>query len=153
MIPMLRSLAAAALVTAALTGPAHAGSVHTDVPGKVDPKAFYVIYLHGARPETHPVSEPHPQRGPFEYEKIVNGLAARGVEVISEVRTESTNPRRYVRTRVVPQVQKLIAGGVRSATSPSPASPRAETWRCCWPRAPRCRRSTSCRWPAAESST
>lgn len=112
MISKLRSLAAAAFFASTLAAPAGAGTVHPDVPATVDPKARYVIYLHGAWPETRGLAEPHPQRGPFEFEKIVDGLAARGLEVIAEVRLEKTNPRRYVRQRLVPQIVSLMEKGV-----------------------------------------
>lgn len=92
--------------------PASAGAIHTDVPASIDPDATYLIYLHGARPESFPLTEPHPQRGPFEYQKILEALAASDLEVISELRTEKTNPRRFARTRVLPQVNALIEAGV-----------------------------------------
>lgn len=108
----LFSLATATLMMIALSLPASAGRIHTDVPAQVDPAARYLIYIHGARPETFPLSEPHPTRGLFEYQNILNALAASGFEVISELRMERTNPRRFARTRVLEQVKSLIAAGV-----------------------------------------
>lgn len=104
--------AAAAVTLAALSGTAHAGAIHKDVPAQVDPNKHYLIYLHGAWPESHALSEPHPKRGKFEYEKILKELAARDFEVISELRQIKTNPRKYTRERVVPQVRSLIENGV-----------------------------------------
>jgi len=92
--------------------PASAGTIHTVVPAKIDPNATYLIYIHGARPESFPLSEPHPQRGPFEYQKILEAFATSGLEVIAELRTEKTNPRRFARTRVLKQVKALRAAGV-----------------------------------------
>ncbi|MBO6783091.1 MAG: hypothetical protein JJ899_07450 [Alphaproteobacteria bacterium] len=105
------AIAVAGLAFATL-GPARAGEIHTDVPAQIKPDAMYLIYLHGGWPESRPLSEPHPKRGPFEYEKILGGLAIGGFEVISELRREKTNPRRYVRTRVLPQIQALLDAGV-----------------------------------------
>lgn len=108
----LFSLATATLMMIALSLPASAGRIHTDVPTQIDPAARYLIYIHGARPESFPLSEPHPTRGLFEYQNILNALAASGFEVISELRMERTNPRRFARTRVLEQVKSLIAAGV-----------------------------------------
>lgn len=112
MTRFLHSLAATAIFVLSMAAPASAGAVHTDVPETVDPNARYLIYLHGARPESFPLSEPHPTRGIFEYNKIVSAFAAGGLEVISELRIEKTNPRRYARTRTLKQVNALIAKGV-----------------------------------------
>ena len=68
---------AAALMLAALPAPAFAGAIHKDVPEKVDPDKRYLIYLHGAWLESHALSEPHPKRGVYQYEKILAELAAR----------------------------------------------------------------------------
>lgn len=91
--------------------PALAGTVYTDVPDRPDPKALYIVYMHGAWPETHARDEPHPRRGPFRYDDIVKGFAQRGFEVISELRTKPTNPRTFARlTRG--KVETLITLGV-----------------------------------------
>lgn len=112
MIRSLQSLAVAVTLSLLAMNPASAGAIHTDVPDKIDPNATYLIYLHGARPENFLLSEPHPTRGLFEYGKILEALAAGDVEVISELRTEKTNPRRYARTRTLEQVKALLAAGV-----------------------------------------
>jgi hypothetical protein len=107
--PSLAIMAALFLLAAQ---PASAGTIHTVVPAKIDPNATYLIYIHGARPESFPLSKPHPQRGPFEYQKILEAFATSGLEVIAELRTEKTNPRRFARTRVLEQVKALRAAGV-----------------------------------------
>lgn len=112
MIRVLQSLMIAVAVTVALSGAAQAGAVHTDVPETVNPDARYLIYLHGGWPETRSLSDPHPKHGLFEYDKLVGALAASGFEVISEHRRKKTNPRRYARTRVLPQINALIEKGV-----------------------------------------
>jgi hypothetical protein len=112
MIHSLRGLIAAALLVSAFGGPAAAGQVHGDVPAQVDPNRHYLIYMHGVWPETNPLSEPHPRRGPFQYDAIIAALAACDLEVISHLRRDKTNPRKYARERVIPQVKSLIAKGV-----------------------------------------
>ena len=67
-----------------------------------------MIYPHGPRPETHSLSEPHSTRGLFEYDKTLNALAGNGFEVISELRKEKTNPRRYERERVLKEVETMV---------------------------------------------
>jgi hypothetical protein len=63
MTRVLPSLTAALFLIAAAL-PASAGGIHTDVPAKVDPTARYLIYIHGARPESFPLSEPQPHARP-----------------------------------------------------------------------------------------
>jgi len=114
-MPRLKSgllIAATALMVSALSAPAFAGAVHNDVPKKVDPAKRYLIYLHGGWPEIRPITDPHPKHGLFDYEGVLAGLAARDFEVISELRREKTNPRRYARTKVIPQITALIEKGV-----------------------------------------
>ncbi|MEK9706798.1 MAG: hypothetical protein VW618_03155 [Alphaproteobacteria bacterium] len=67
-----------------------------------------MIYPHGPRPETHSLSEPHSTRGLFEYDKTLNALTGAGFEVISELRKEKTNPRRYERERVLKEVETMV---------------------------------------------
>ncbi|MEL0013089.1 MAG: hypothetical protein VW881_06665 [Alphaproteobacteria bacterium] len=67
-----------------------------------------MIYPHGPRPETHSLSEPHSTRGLFEYDKTLNALAGAGFEVISKLRKEKTNPRRYERERVLKEVETMV---------------------------------------------
>ncbi|MEP4377918.1 MAG: hypothetical protein ABJ215_17415 [Alphaproteobacteria bacterium] len=105
-------IAATALLVATFSTPAFAGAIHKDVPEKVDPDKRYLIYLHGAWLESHALSEPHPKRGLYQYEKILAELAARDFEVISELRVGKPNPRKYTRTRVIPQVNALLAKDV-----------------------------------------
>jgi hypothetical protein len=106
------TIIAAAITLAGAPIAASAGAIITDVPEKVDANKRYLIYLHGAWPESHALSKPHPKRGPYEYAKIIAALAERDFEVISELRLEKTNPRRYARTRVIPQIELLIEKGV-----------------------------------------
>ncbi len=111
MLKILKCLAFLSAL-ALLPAPANAGDIHTDVPAKIKPDAHYLIYVHGGWLETRRPDEPHPKRGLYEYDKIVAALAAGGFEIVSELRREKTNPRRYARTRVVPQVKALMEAGV-----------------------------------------
>jgi hypothetical protein len=54
------------------------------------------------------LSEPHSTRGLFEYDKTLSALAGAGFEVISELRKEKTNPRRYERERVLKEVETMV---------------------------------------------
>jgi hypothetical protein len=105
-------MATTALMVAALSAPAFAGDIHNDVPEKVDPAKHYLIYLHGGWPEIRPITDPHPKHGLFDYEGVLAGLAVQDFEVISELRREKTNLRRYARTSVIPQITALIEKGV-----------------------------------------
>ncbi len=114
-MPYLKSgliVAVASVMFAVMPMSAFAGAINTDVPDKVDPTKRYLIYLHGAWPEFHALSDPHPKRGKYEYEQILTALAARDFEVISELRRIKTNPRKYARERVMPQIKSLIDKGV-----------------------------------------
>jgi hypothetical protein len=71
----------------------------------------YVFYLHGAIVEdqgTRPVS---PEFGVYEYEKILDALAAEGFVVISEPRPQGTNGWEYART-IEGQIEELLTAGV-----------------------------------------
>lgn len=105
-------LPVAAVALAMMAAPSLAGQVHVDLPDKIDTEERYLIYLHGGRPESFPLSEPHQSFGLFEYDAITVSLALRDFQVISELRTERTNPRKYVRERVIPQINTLIEKGV-----------------------------------------
>ena len=111
LVAILIAAAIATPLAAISAPPVAAGAIHADVPERPDPAARYIVYLHGAWPETHAKDEPHPKRGPFRYDAIVAGLADRGFEVISELRTKPTNPRTFARlTRE--KIEALIARGV-----------------------------------------
>jgi hypothetical protein len=101
----------AALVLLAVVAPAAgAGGVHALVPDAADPKARWMIYLHGRIVELQGKQAVHPEFGPYAFEAIVNTLAGRGFEVVAQVRRESTSFE--YSTRVAGQVRKLKAAGV-----------------------------------------
>jgi hypothetical protein len=85
--------------------------IHSQVPAEIDQHARHLIYLHGAIIETQGVRPTHPRFGVYEYEEIIEVLAARGFVVISEARPAGTEGKVYAAT-VVDQVRELLAAGV-----------------------------------------
>ena len=101
---MLLALAAA-LATAA-------GPILTDVPAKPDPDARYVFYLHGRILEVQGRNAVSPDFGKYEYDAILQALAAPGFTVVSEVRPDGTGDE-YAE-KVAGQIRALKAAGVPS---------------------------------------
>ena len=93
------------------------GPVLRDVPEKIDPAAKYLFYLHGRIIETEGVRPTSPRHGVYEYEQILQTLAARGFTVMSEARPADTEHVVYAR-KVVAQIERLLKAGVpaRSVT-------------------------------------
>lgn len=108
----LRALAVAGgLLLSAAPAPAQRGAILEDVPAQVRPGARYVIYLHGRVIEEkgrRPVDE---RFGVYEYQQILDTLAASGAEVISAQRPQGTDFRPFG-ARVADQVRRLNAAGV-----------------------------------------
>lgn len=105
---------AGAAVIAVLAAPvAQAGAIHSDVPSSPDPKARWVIYLHGRIVEMQGRKAVHPEFGAFAFDAIVQAFADRGFEVIAELRAETTTFE-YSR-RVVRQVRQLEQAGIPSS--------------------------------------
>jgi acetyl esterase/lipase len=81
------------------------------VPAEPAPDARYLFYLHGLIVEfggRRPYSEEH---GYYEYDQIVEALAADGTTVISEVRAEGTEVPAYAET-ITAQIRQLLDHGV-----------------------------------------
>ena len=110
--PWLRALVAAVgLALSATPAVAQTGSILTDVPAQVRPAARYVIYVHGRIIEEkgpRPVDE---RFGTYEYQQILDSLAASGAEVIAEQRPQGTDFRAFG-SHVADQVRRLLAAGV-----------------------------------------
>ena len=87
-----------------------AGSIYKDVPASIDPKARYLIYLHGRILETQGRHATSPDFGRYEYDAILEALAGKGLVVISELRGRDTG--RAYANRVAAQVRRLRARGV-----------------------------------------
>ncbi|MBI1745851.1 MAG: alpha/beta hydrolase [Acidobacteria bacterium] len=82
------------------------------VPGKVDLRARYVIYLHGRIIEDQGRRPTHPTWGVYEYQKILDALATGGTTVISEQRPPMTDMDQFA-AHVADQVRQLLHAGVR----------------------------------------
>ena len=87
------------------------GVVLKDVPARVDAKASYLFYLHGRIIENKGIRPTDPRYGVYEYEEILNTLAAKGFTVISEARAKDTDVNQYA-TKVVHQINSLVNAGV-----------------------------------------
>jgi hypothetical protein len=86
------------------------GGIHEDVPARADPQARYLLYLHGRILETQGRQAVSPDFGPYRYDAILEAFAARGFEVVSEVRTTDVGAD-YAR-RIAERVRTLLAAGV-----------------------------------------
>lgn len=87
------------------------GVLWQDVPQKVDAKAKYLFYLHGAIIENEGVHAVSPRFGAYEYEQILNTFVDKGFIVISEPRPKGTDIEKYA-AKVVGQVNALLKMGV-----------------------------------------
>lgn len=102
-------MAAVVFLSMAVVGNAQAA--YPDVPEKIDVKAKYLFYLHGAIIETQGIRPTSPKHGVYEYEKIVETLKNKGFIVISEARKGKVHTGRYAQT-IALQVDKLLKAGV-----------------------------------------
>lgn len=89
---------------------ARRGTVHADVPASIEAGARYVLYLHGRILEREGRRAVSPDYGAYALDAILASLAAKGFEVIAEVRTGDVG-REYAR-RVAGQVGRLLEAGV-----------------------------------------
>jgi acetyl esterase/lipase len=90
---------------------AQRGSILGDVPAQPRPGARYLIYLHARIVEE---KGPHPSDerfGTYEYQQILDTLAASGADVIAEQRPNGTDFRAFG-AHVADQVRRLLAAGV-----------------------------------------
>ncbi len=87
------------------------GSVLPELPAHVDPRADYLIYLHGRIIEDQGPRPTSPRFGVYEYRQILDALAARGFTVVSQVRPKDTDSTAYA-AKVAAQVAALLAAGV-----------------------------------------
>jgi acetyl esterase/lipase len=108
----LRAIAVAGgLLLSAAPGMAQRGEILGDVPAQPRPGARYLIYLH-ARIVEEKGRRPEDERfGTYEYQQILDTLAASGAEVISEQRPLGTDFRAFG-SHVADQVRRLLIAGV-----------------------------------------
>lgn len=102
---------AAALLLSAAPALAQSGSILGDVPAEVRPGARYVIYLHGRIVEEKGPRPTDERFGIYEYQQILDTLAASGAEIIAEQRPLGTDFRAFG-AHVADQVRRLLAAGV-----------------------------------------
>lgn len=102
---------AAGLLLSAAPAPAQSGSILDDVPAEVRPGARYVIYLHARIVEEKGPRPTGERFGTYEYQQILDALAASGAEVIAEQRPLGTDFRAFG-AHVADQVRRLVAAGV-----------------------------------------
>jgi dienelactone hydrolase len=84
--------------------------VSPDVPSVIDPRARYVLYLHGRILEEQGRRAVSPDYGAYELDSILASLNARGFSLIAEVRKGEVG-REYAQ-RVAAQVRRLLDAGV-----------------------------------------
>jgi hypothetical protein len=92
------------------TASAQRSGVQSTVPDRIDPDARYVFYLHGRIVETRGRRPTHPEYGVYEYDRILEVLAADGVAVISEERSADADIVTYSR-KVTAQIERLVTAG------------------------------------------
>ncbi len=86
-------------------------AIYSHLPGKIDPARTYLFYLHGQIIEEQGRRPTSPRFGVYEYDQILQTLAARGFVVISEARPKGTRPQEYAQ-KVARQVDSLLTAGV-----------------------------------------
>lgn len=91
--------------------PAGPGRVTRDLPGTIGTDRTYLFYLHGAIVESRGIRPVSPEFGVYEYEEILDALAAGGFVVISEPRPRGTDGEEYA-AKLVGQIEELLAAGV-----------------------------------------
>lgn len=87
------------------------GSVLSGLPERIDPRADYLIFLHGRIVEEHGPHPVDPRFGVYETQAILDSLAARGFTVVGEIRPKGTEIAAFA-DHVVTQVKALLAAGV-----------------------------------------
>ena len=90
---------------------AQRGAILGDVPAQPRPGARYLIYLHGRIIEEKGPRPTDERFGTYEYQQILDSLAASGADVIAEQRPRGTDFRAFG-SHVADQVRRLLAAGV-----------------------------------------
>jgi acetyl esterase/lipase len=104
------SVACGLLLSATPTS-AQTGEILRDVPAQPRPDARYLIYLHGRIIEEKGARPTDERFGTYEYQQILDTLAASGATVIAEQRPQGTDFRAFG-ARVADQVRRLLTSGV-----------------------------------------
>jgi hypothetical protein len=99
------------LLLCAMPAVAQRGAILGDVPAQPRPGARYLIYLHGRIIEEQGPRPTDERFGTYEYQQILDTLAASGAHVIAEQRPKGTDFRAFG-AHVADQVRRLLAAGV-----------------------------------------
>lgn len=99
------------LLLLAVSVPARAGHIHTDIPESPELAKIHLIYLHGRIVENSGPRPTDSRYGLYDYPAILEALSSRGAVVISAQRPPGTDMNRYAGV-VVSQVEDLIDRGV-----------------------------------------
>jgi len=86
-------------------------NIISHVPGSPDPTKHYLFYLHGLIIEEAGIRPKSEEHGYYEYELILQELAAEGFIVVSEAREKGTQVQPYAAT-IVSQINSLLKNGV-----------------------------------------
>lgn len=86
------------------------GHIYKDVPASPDPARRWLFYVHGRILELQGREAVSPEFGRYEYDAILKAFAARGFEVVSEVRTAEGGA--AFPARLAGQVGRLRQAGV-----------------------------------------
>lgn len=108
--PLLAALLVLGIL-ATPAAPAQTGTVDDNLPQRPDPKARYLIYLHGRIIEDQGPRPTSKDWGVYEYRQILDTLAASGLAVVSEQRRPNTDMDAFAE-HVAQQVRQLLATGV-----------------------------------------
>ncbi len=85
------------------------------VGARPDPNGQYLFYLHGAVVSAlgdNAINQGAPEWGPYEYSKILDSLARRGFNVVSEIRKPMVDDTLYAR-KILAQIDTLRKSGVK----------------------------------------
>jgi hypothetical protein len=93
---------------------ARQAAVHDRLPRTLDVNARYVIYLHGRIIEDQGRRPTHEIWGTYEYQQILEILAADGLVIVSEQRPPGTDVNLFA-NHVADQVRQLLRAGVPPA--------------------------------------
>lgn len=98
----------------ALASAAFAGAALQEPPGRPDPKAHYLFYLHGKIIEEQGRRPTHPRFGVYEYDAVLGALGAQGAVVISAQRAAGARVAEHA-AQIGAQVRRLVEAGVPQA--------------------------------------
>jgi len=106
----LEPFAQAAPPKAASQPVAESNGARRALPASPDKSRSYIVYLHGRIVEEQGRRATHPQFGPYAYDAIVEALAGKGAQVVSDLRGKDARVTAYAQALVVQLRRALDAG-------------------------------------------